>query len=148
MGFLRAPASALLSLALLGGCVEDQGRPPVARLQVEPRYVPVGVESLILLDGRKSCDEIDHPESCDKSVDGPGPPLTCPGGVSFRWSLDVPFIPVGGDAALQASSLEVRVTPDRPITVTLQVTDCDQITVTTKTQVGIILDYPTEDGTP
>jgi hypothetical protein len=133
--------------ALLAGCVEDKGLPPVARLQVEPRFVPVGVESVIDLDGRKSCDEIDYPETCDKSNDGPGPPLTCPGGVTFRWSLDQDFVPMGGDDAMTQPFVQVRVTPDRPITVTLKVTDCDGNTVTNKTQVGIITEYPTSDAT-
>ena len=129
------------------GCIKDTGRPPVARLQVEPRYVPPGVESTLILDGRKSCDEIDFPDTCDKTDEGDGPSLNCPGGLTFRWSLDVPFEPVDGEAALERPYLEVTVRPDRPLTVTLEVTDCDQNTVTTKTQVGITLDYPT-DATP
>lgn len=134
--------------ALAAGCVKDKGRPPVARLAVEPRFVPVGVESVIDLDGRKSCDEIEYPETCDKTTDGPGPPSTCPGGVTFRWSLDQDFVPVGSDDAMTQPFVQVRVTPDRPITVTLKVTDCDGNTVTNRTQVGIITEYPTGDATP
>ena len=128
---------------LLLSCVGDTGRQPVARMSLSPRYVPAGVESVVLLDGRRSCDEIDYPETCDKTAEGlTGPRLTCPGGVSFRWWLDAPAVPVGGEVAYQQPSLEVRLTPDRPVTVTLQVTDCDANTVTTRSQIGIILPYP------
>lgn len=144
LGFVLIGA-AVTALGLVQ-CSQIEGRPPVARLQVEPRYVPVNVESVVTLDGRRSCDEIDHPETCDKSEDGEGPPLTCPGGVSFRWELDYPFTPVGGDDALKLPRLEVRLTPDRPVTVTLTVTDCDRNSVTTSTQIGIELPYPAPDA--
>ena len=135
----------LFALLGLGACIEDTGRTPVARLSITPRYVPVGEESVVFLDGRRSCDEIDHPESCDKTAEGnQGPLLTCPGGVSFRWSLDAPATPVGGEEAYKQPFLEVRVRPDRPITVTLKVTDCDNNTAVVKNQIGIILPYPSE----
>ncbi len=133
---------------MLAGCVKDKGRPPIARLTVEPRFVPAGVESIIDLDGRKSCDEIEYPETCDKTIDGVGPTDACPGGVTFRWSLDQDFAPVGGEDAMTQPFVQVRVTPDRPITVTLIVTDCDGNMVSNKTQVGIIMEYPTDDATP
>ncbi len=133
---------------VLAGCAKDEGRPPIARLSVEPRFVPAGVESIIDLDGRKSCDEIEYPETCDKTIDGSGPPSTCPGGVTFRWSLDQDYVPVGGEDAMIQPFVQVRVTPERPITVTLSVTDCDGNTVTNKSQVGIVVEYPTGDATP
>jgi hypothetical protein len=135
---------------VLGGltaCVEDRGRPPVARLAIEPRYVPVGETTEVLLDGRRSCDEIDHPETCDKTVEGTtGPPLSCPGGLTFNWSLDAPYERVPGEGAVDAPYMKVRVTTERPITVTLRVTDCDQNQVTTQTQIGIEMDYPQPDA--
>jgi hypothetical protein len=139
----RMLACALLLVA--PGCAQDDNRPPVARLSVSPRYVPVGQETVLTLDGRRSCDEIDYPESCDKTAEGSGPPLTCPGGLSYAWSMDVPFTPVDG-ASLTAPRLDVRVTLDRPATVKLTVTDCDQRAVTTQTQVGITLPYPDADA--
>lgn len=148
---LRGAATAWLLIALLSGllgaCDKTVGRPPVARLAVEPRFVPVGVESVIDLDGRKSCDEIDHPETCDKTTDGPGPPSTCPGGVTFQWSLDQDYDAVGGEDAMTEPFVQVRLTPDRPVTVNLTVTDCDGNQVTSSTQVGIITEYPTGDAT-
>jgi hypothetical protein len=137
-----------LACGLLMGCAKDKGRPPIARLSVEPRFVPAGVEAIIDLDGRRSCDEIEYPETCDKTLDGSGPPSSCPGGVTFRWSLDQDFVPVGGEDAMTQPFAQVRVIPDRPITVTLAVTDCDGNVVTNKTQVGIIIEYPTGDATP
>jgi len=138
-----------LVVAILAGvaaCSPDTNRPPVARLSVSPRYVTAGQETVVTLDGRRSCDEIDYPESCDKTAEGSGPPLTCPGGLSYAWSLDVPFTPVAGAAALAQPKLDVTVTLDRPATVTLTVTDCDQRAVTTQTQVGITLPYPGADA--
>jgi hypothetical protein len=136
---------AFLSAALPGmaGCVEDRGRPPVARLSIEPRYVPAGETAEVLLDGRRSCDEIDHPETCDKTAEGTtGPPLDCPGGLSFSWTLDAPYERVPGEGAEDAPYMKVRITPDRPITVTLRVTDCDHNQASAKTQIGIELPYP------
>ena len=137
-----------LVIPLLGvSCVEDRGRLPVARLSIEPRYVPAGQESEILLDGRRSCDEIEAPDTCDKSADGlMGPPEECPGGVTFKWSLDHAFERVPGEGSLETAWVRVKLTPNRPVTVTLKVTDCDNNTVTAKTQIGIELPYP--DATP
>jgi len=116
---------------------------PVARLSISPRYIPAGQTSEVLLDGRRSCDEIDHPETCDKSVEGnTGPPQSCPGGVTFHWDLDAPYDIVPGQGGTESSSLRVRVTPDRPITVTLAVTDCDENRSTAYGQIGITLPYP------
>lgn len=116
---------------------------PVARLSIEPRYVPAGQATEVLLDGRRSCDEIDHPETCDKSVEGTtGPPQSCPGGVTFHWDLDAPFDLIPGQGGTDSPSLRVRVTPDRPITVTLTVTDCEENHATAHSQIGITLPYP------
>jgi hypothetical protein len=142
---LRAGRGVILALGVCAvtACSQERGRPPVARMSVEPRYIPVNAESVVLLDGRRSCDEIDHPETCDKTAEGEtGPPSTCPGGVTFHWSLDTTATPVGGADAWNQPYLEVRVAPSRPITVTLKVTDCDQNTVTTKSQIGVTLPYP------
>lgn len=140
------PVVVLGTLLLLpAGCTPDDNRPPVARLSVSPRYVTAGQETVLTLDGRRSCDEIDYPESCDKTAEGSGPLSTCPGGLAYTWAMDVPFTPEGG-ASLTAPKLDVRVTLDRPATVTLTVTDCDGRAVTTSTQVGIILPYPGADA--
>ena len=147
-GLAKGWLVSVCAVALLAGCVKDKGRPPVARLSVEPRFVPVGVEAVINLDGRRSCDEIEYPETCDKTTDGSGPPSTCPGGVTFRWSLDQDYLPEGGPDAMTQPFLQVRVTPNRPITVTLEVTDCDGNMVKNTAQVGIITEYPTGDASP
>jgi hypothetical protein len=131
---------ALAALVFLSGCPTEKGYPPVARMKIEPRYVPVSVDTDVLLDGKRSCDEVDHPESCDKSADGSGPSQSCPAGVTFRWTLDrsVHLLAGGPDH----SWMRVRVNTDRPINVTLKVTDCDGEKAEVRGQIGVILPSP------
>ena len=120
---------------------------PVARLSIEPRYVVAGQPVEVLLDGRRSCDEVDHPETCDRSVEGTtGPPQTCPGGVTFEWALDTAYEVVPGAGGPTAPYLRVRIVPDRPITVTLTVTDCELNRASAHGQIGITLPHP--EGAP
>ena len=55
---------------------------------------------------------------------------------------------VDGEASLMQPRVDVRVTPDRPITVTLQVTDCDLNTSVAQTIIGIELPFPSQDASP
>lgn len=126
-------------LAIPAACSKTKGRPPVARIQVTPRYIPTGVETQVTLDAHRSCDELDAPETCDKTSDGPGPPGGCPGGVTFSWELDVPFLALGD---LNAPKVDVLVTPDRPISVIVTVTDCDDNSTSARTTIGITTPYP------
>ena len=109
-------------------------------MRIEPKYVPVNVDTEVLLDGRKSCDEVDHPEGCDKSADGSGPTTACPSGVRFEWSLDqaVQLLAGGTDQP----SLRVRVNTDRPIEVVMKVRDCEGDLAEVRGQIGIILPFP------
>ncbi len=127
-------------LVFLSGCSTETGHPPVARLSIEPRYIPVNVMTLVTLDGRSSCDELDHPEGCDKTGDGSGPEQDCPGGVSFQWTLDRPVELVEG--GWEEPLMKVRVITDRPIQVILKVRDCDGNTAEVRGRIGVILDWP------
>ena len=133
-------AGVLAATALLCGCPTEKGYPPVARMQIEPKYVPVSVDTNVLLDGKRSCDEVDHPEGCDKSADGSGPSTACPSGVTFRWTLDRSVQLVGGGP--DQPWMRIRVNTDRPINVTLKVTDCDGEKAEIRGQIGIILPSP------
>lgn len=127
-------------LGLFCACASDAGHPPVARLSIEPRYVPVNVKTLVILDGRSSCDELDHPEGCDKTGDGSGPEKSCPGGVTFQWDINEPVEVVEGGP--EESLMKVNVTTDRPIRVILRVKDCDGNTAEVRGRIGVILSWP------
>lgn len=101
----------------------EPGFPPVARLTVTPAYVQAGTDSEIVLDGRASCDQIDHPEACDDDPDGAGPPSGCPGGVRFSW--DIPFSHILRAATPNRAHMRILARLSRPTPVTMTVTDCD-----------------------
>jgi hypothetical protein len=126
----------------LGACATEQGHGPVARMSIEPKYVPANTPTEVSLDGRRSCDELDHPQGCDKSADGSGPTSACPGGVTFAWSVDGKVEIVSG--SLDGPSLKIRVSTDRPIGVTLKVVDCAGDSGEIHGQIGVIL--PWADG--
>jgi hypothetical protein len=132
--------AAALSAFFLLGCASEKGHSPIARLSIEPRYVPVNEETLVTLDGRRSCDEVDHPEGCDKSGDGSGPEETCPYGVTYQWEMDQPVQIVEG--GLNEPLMRVKVTTDQPIQVILKVKDCDGDTAEVRGEIGIILPWP------
>jgi hypothetical protein len=129
-----------LGALLLAGCPTEKGHGPVARMSIEPKYVPANEPTEVLLDGRRSCDEVDHPEGCDKSADGSGPSQDCPGGVTFQWSFDTPVEIIGG--AVDEPVLRVQVETDRPIGVTLVVEDCSGNIGRMHGEIGVILEWP------
>lgn len=130
-----------LALAcLVAGCATKKGHEPVARMTIDPKYVAAGEPTEVLLDGRRSCDELDHPEGCDKSGDGSGPSDSCPQGVTFSWKLDTPVEVVGGGPT--EPTMRVRVVTDRPIGVTLEVEDCSGNVGKMHGEIGVILGWP------
>ncbi len=138
--FFVGVVAMILPALFLFGCASEKGHSPIARLSIEPRYVPVNEETLVTLDGRRSCDEVDHPEGCDKSGDGSGPEETCPYGVTFQWELDQPVQIVEG--GLNEPLMRVKVTTDKPIKVILKVKDCDGEIAEVRGEIGIILPWP------
>ena len=136
----------LLVVDGLVGCASEKGHPPVARLSIEPKYIPVNVETEITLDGRRSCDEVDHPEGCDKSGDGSGPTADCPQGVTFQWELDREVNIISGGP--KEPMMKVRVTSDRPVSVVLKVKDCAGDVAEIHGEIGVILPWPDASTSP
>ena len=113
-------------MALLVACSEDTGHPPVARIAAMPTYIPQndGFQTAIALDGTGSADEVDDPTATR--------PLT------YSWT-------VGGDYKLQdgdlgSAKVTILLKGDRPVPVTLSVTDADDhLTAKSTVMIGITL---------
>jgi len=147
---LQAPVwvltAAVSILTAEGACEGPEGHPPVARFAIQPEYVPAGQATEVVLDGRKSCDELDHPEGCSREA---GEPVqTCPGGVRFQWTLDHEALLVEG--SMTGPYLKISLTTTAPVTVTLEVTDCDGRTATARRTIGVVVpsDQIAPRGTP
>jgi hypothetical protein len=115
----RAPAVAVVaSLAVLAACSAPEGRPPVARIELQPDRIGEndGFQTPVTLDGRASADPIDHPEGAD---------------LGYAWTID------GDEARFEPGSHTddaapvVRLRGDRPATITLTVTDDDGLSAST-----------------
>ena len=106
-------ALALLTLLTLAACEAEDGRPPVARIAVEPAAIPEhdNFATAITLDGTASDDPIDDP-------DGLAP-------LAFAWKIS------GDEARFEPGShaddpvVVVRLRGDTPATLQLTVTDED-----------------------
>ncbi len=123
---------------LLAACQADgeEGWAPVARFTMDPLYIAQGEPVTITLDGRKSCDALDSPELCDTTEDGDGCPSTCPGGIEYDWTI--PGL-VGSLTPLKSnySMVSASVRIDRPVQITLTVTDCDGMSATKTLTLGV-----------
>ncbi len=135
--------AALLLLAALSfwpgqACSPPPGHAPVARLTIEPAYVPANEATEVLLDGRRSCDQFDAPDGCVAADETP--PLDCPNGLRYHWTVsrDLALLDGGPDQPW----MRVSVTTDVPVSVTLTVTDCDGRTASITRQIGVILTWP------
>jgi hypothetical protein len=97
----------------LTGCAAEEGRPPIARIAIDPMAIPEhdDFQTMVTLDGSDSADPIDDP-------DGAHP-------LDFRWEI------IGDEVRFETGSHEddkmpsVRFRGDRPATVNLTVTDVD-----------------------
>ena len=116
----------------------EPGFAPIARLTVNPLYVPAGENAEVVLDARASCDELDHPEACESDPDGPGPSDDCPGGVSFSW--DIPFSHSTVASTPNRAQLRIATRLSEPQPVTLTVTDCDGLSASVTRVVGVSVD--------
>ena len=108
----------LAALATLAACAADDGRPPVARIELMPDQLVEndGFQTPVTLDGRASADPLDHPA---------GARLT------FAWQVlddEVRFEPGSRD---DDEAPVVRVRGDRPATIILTVTDEDGLSAST-----------------
>jgi len=97
----------------LAGCVVDDGRPPIARIDLLPGAIPEhdDFETAVTLDGSSSADPIDDPDASER--------------LSFAWEI------LGDEARFESGSDEHDVAPvvrfrgEVPATVLLTVTDPD-----------------------
>ncbi len=127
---------------LLAPCSHPPGHPPVARFVVAPEYVPAGAATTVTLDGRRSCDELDHPESCAQGDEDPS--SACPGGIRFHWSFGASVTFTEGNET--SARVTITVNSQAPVRVTLTVTDCDGRTDTSTKYIGVILNQPPLDA--
>jgi len=116
----------------------EPGFAPIARLTVNPLYIPAGENAEVVLDARASCDELDHPEACESDPDGPGPDDACPGGVTFSW--DIPFSHSTVASTPNRAQLRIATRLSTPQPVTLTVTDCDGLSASVTRVVGVTVD--------
>ncbi|MBU1068454.1 hypothetical protein KJ975_02705 [Myxococcota bacterium] len=131
--FLLLFSVILLPLACDPGT--ESGFAPIARLTLNPLYLPAGENAEIVLDARNSCDELDHPEACDSDPDGPGPGSACPGGITFSWDIPFDYSTVASTPNGAQLRIATRISSPQPITLT--VTDCDGLKSSVTRVVGV-----------
>lgn len=115
-------AGASLGLGALG-CEAELSHPPVARLSLTPGYVREGdaFVTVVELSGKTSADPFDDPT-------GKFP-------LEFKWTLpDGARIESG---KVTGAELKIRLAGDRPVDMTLEVTDADGLTASATKRVGI-----------
>jgi hypothetical protein len=104
-------------LGLFGGCTLDEGRPPLARIDITPPSILEndGFQTAVTLDGTASADPLDDPEGDDQ--------------LDFFWEiLDDEYRFEGSRASSPAPVVRLR--GDRPATIVLTVTDQDGLEAT------------------
>ncbi len=124
-GYRRDPrpypivAAVAVAVATSGvACASDDGRPPVARIELRPDQLVEndGFQTAVTLDGTASADPIDHPDGAR---------------LGYAWQIlddEVRFEP--GDHPDDDAPV-VRLRGDRPATIILTVTDDDGLTSST-----------------
>ncbi len=130
----------LTAVIFLGACDPgtEPGFAPIARLTLNPLYLPSGENAELVLDARASCDELDHPEACDSDPDGTGPDSRCPGGITFSWDIPFSHSTLAATPNRAQVRLATRITSPQPITLT--VTDCDGLSASVTRVVGVTAD--------
>jgi hypothetical protein len=125
---------------LLGSCDPgtEPGFAPIARLTLNPLYLPAGENAELVLDARSSCDELDHPEACDSTPDGSGPGSSCPGGITFSWDIPFSFSQVAATPNRSQLRITTRISSPQPVTLT--VTDCDGLSSSVTRVIGVTAD--------
>jgi hypothetical protein len=111
-------ASRLLIVGLLAaGCTVEDGRPPLARIELVPEAIPEndGHQTEVVLDGSTSADPIDDPDGSSR--------------LEFLWEIEGDEHRFAdGDAGDAMPTLSFR--GDRPATISLTVTDADGLEAT------------------
>jgi hypothetical protein len=106
-----------LGLCAIASCALDEGRPPLARIDITPPAILEndGFQTAVTLDGTASADPLDDPEGNDQ--------------LDFAWQiLDDEFRFEGSRATSPAPTVRLR--GDRPATIVLTVTDHDGLEAT------------------
>jgi hypothetical protein len=101
----------------LAGCTLDDGRPPLARIEITPAAIVEndGFQTLVTLDGTASADPLDDPDGSER--------------LEYFWQiLDDEHRFDGSRANAQAPTVRLR--GDRPATIVLTVTDEDGLEAT------------------
>ena len=109
---------ALAVAAGLAACAGADGRPPVARIELDPDQIGEndGFQTAVTLDGAASADPVDHPDGAM---------------LEYAWQiLDDEFRLEPGSRTYHEAPV-VRLRGDRPATIILTVTDEDGLTSTT-----------------
>jgi hypothetical protein len=117
-------AGALALAALAPACAGDEGRPPVARIELVPDQIGEndGFQTVVVLDGTASADPVDHPEGAR---------------LGYAWQIlddEVRFEP---GSHTDDDAPEIRLRGDRPATIVLTVTDEDGLTASTTTRLRL-----------
>ena len=113
-----------VAIALItAGCGGQSGHPPIARIRVQPEYVPVhdGYQTDVVLDGSGSADPVDDPL-------GTRPLL-------YQWSVADPNAPILPDPS--AAIVTIRIAGEAPVQVSLTVADGSDDKTTVDATVGI-----------
>jgi hypothetical protein len=109
---LVAPALAAVLAVGTGACTVEEGRPPLARIELVPEAIPEndGFQTPVVLDGTASADPIDDPDGSAR--------------LDYAWAIDGDEYRFdAGDAGSDMPTLSFR--GDRPATIVLTVTDAD-----------------------
>lgn len=124
----------LFGFLCLLACSPPLGHAPIARMDLTPAYVPKGdnFATAVLLDGSQSCDELDEPEACVSGDAG-----AAPSGLRFSWSIGSPDARLEG--APSDATLTIRVRGERPVAISLTVTDSEDTSSTIEKSLGLII---------
>lgn len=113
-----------LGLAALAGCQQELGRPPVPRFTIDPEWIAEGDahETRVALDATASADELDDPDA----------PL------DVAWTFDDDGVRFEEGHADDAAVV-VTAEGERPVTITLTVTDGEGLAGRLSRRLGIVV---------
>jgi len=117
--------SLVCAIAFLGGCLADDGRPPIARIDIVPGSIPEhdDFQTAVTLNGSASGDPVDDPDGSEPLV--------------YEWEIlgDESRFDAGSSATDQAPVVLFR--GEVPATVLLTVTDPDGLDATAQAHVQL-----------
>jgi hypothetical protein len=115
---------AAILLVALAACTGEPSHPPVARIKLDPLYIPEhdAFVSLVTLSGKTSADPFDDPAGEKK--------------LTYHW--DLPASTRVASGSLDGPDLTIRLPGDRPAEITLTVTDATGDQGSSSVEVGLI----------